>query len=496
MYGGQVKKGTRFFRVPAIMVAGVLLVCSCVSSSHTGTEIASANLRFPERPPELRLFDYTGFRDPATWGLLNGHDPSVIWDPETGFWYAYSTDVQRGMLAESGIQIRRSSDLVSWEFIGRALDGIPDDVDDWASPAGFWAPACIRVNGEYRLYYSASMFGKQRSAIALAVSANPEGPFVHRGIVLKTDTGDPVNAIDPAIVIDNETGAHWMVYGSFWDGIRMLPLDTETGFLLSGQVGDTFGIPVVTRSRAVDGAVEGADIVFNSGTGYYYLFVSYGSLFSDYHIRVARSKTLTGPYRDRNGRVMTDTTSPDNPAGLKITSGFKFGTTPGWFAPGHSAAFNDGESWYLAHHARPEDGTSWPYLQIRRMFWTPDGWPIVNPLSYSGETEQPVSPVDVAGAYDIILFEDNPESTITGSTVLEMKVSGKFTLLTKDSGEKIRGTWGLSGSNTIRFAAAEWSAECVVIPSWDRTADSAAMVLTGLDSRGRCVWACSLRQAL
>ena len=120
----------------------------------------------------------------------------------------------------------------------------------------------------------------------------------------------------------------------------------------------------------------------------------------------------------------------------------------------------------------------------------------MNPLSYSGETEQSVSPVDVEVAYDIILFEDNPESTITGSTVLEMKVSGKFTLLTKDSGEKIRGTWGLSGSNTIRFAAAEWSAECVVIPSWDRTADSAAMVLTGLDSRVRCVWACSLRQAL
>ena len=84
MYGGQVKRYG--FRVPAIMVAGVLLVCSRVLLSH-GYELLRQS-PVSRTPPELRLFDYTGFRDPATWGLLNGHDPSVI-RIRNRFWYAY-----------------------------------------------------------------------------------------------------------------------------------------------------------------------------------------------------------------------------------------------------------------------------------------------------------------------------------------------------------------------------------------------------------------------
>ncbi len=373
-------------RVPYVLalslaVASLSFCPSCALSSRArdggGEELAS----YPGRPPVTRLFDYAGFRDSANWGLLNGHDPSVLRDGGEGLWYAYSTDAQRGMLAEPGCQIRRSRDLVSWEFVGRAFRDVPAEAAEWARPAGLWAPDCVKVDGEFRLYYSASSFGKQRSAIGLAVASRPEGPFMPRGLVLKSDEGDPVNAIDPCVVLDRKSGEQWMAYGSFWNGIRMLRLDSATGLVAPDQ--DCFGIPIARRHESVRGAVEGAHISYNELTGFYYLFVSYGSLFSDYNVRVARSASVTGPYLDRDGHAMTDVSSPPDSVGFRITTGYRFGDRQGWMALGHNSAFEREGEWFIAHHARPEGGTSWPYLQIRRLFWTADGWPVASPHPYS-----------------------------------------------------------------------------------------------------------------
>lgn len=160
-----------------------------------------------------------------------------------------------------------------------------------------------RIEIEYRLYCSNSSFGPRNSCIFTAVSDKPEGPFEPKDCVLKTDESMPVNGIDANIIRDVKTGEMYMVYGSFWGGIHILKLNEQTGLAAE----DGIGTCICCRPAWLSGAVEGPYIIYNEETEYYYLFVSYGSLKTDYQIRVGRSKKVTGPYVDYNGREMTDT---------------------------------------------------------------------------------------------------------------------------------------------------------------------------------------------
>jgi arabinan endo-1,5-alpha-L-arabinosidase len=478
-------------------------MCSLLAalSISAGAALFSSPV-YPPRPEGFKPFDDSDLRNPASWGFLNTHDPSIFCDPDSGIFYVYSTDMQKGMYVTPGCQIRKSKNIVDWEFVGRALSGgeIPSDVAAWANPVSLWAPDCAKVGSEYRLYYAASLFGKQRSAIALAVSDNPEGPFVPRGIVLITKADDPVNAIDPAIATvsnfaddgSSRGGKQYMAYGSFWGGIRLLELDPATGLLADGAAGagnsgDGFGVIIARRPSSVQGAVEGPYIIFNKDTGYYYLFVSYGSLSSNYNVRVGRARSIGGPYLDWHGTAMTDLSVPPDSVGYKLTSGFRFGSGQGWFALGHNSVLERDGEWFLVHHVRPEGGQSWAYLNVRKMLWTSDGWPVANPMPYAGEKEQPLEAEDLSGKYECVLFEDAPAADVTPSVPLELKKNGTFAL--KTARGKVGGKWRLSGDERIDLEAGSWRAEVRALASWDPDQDAPTLSLTGLDGDGHCVWA-------
>lgn len=448
---------------------------------------------FPVKPPEIRLFDNCIAENTELWNTHFSHDPSIFKDESSGNYYVYSTDV--GRLPKWGIQIRCSKDLINFKFLGWALaDKIPDEVKEWTNCRGLWAPDIIKVGNEYRLYYAASTFGSQNSVIGLAVSNSPEGPFEPRGIVLKTRKGDPVNAIDPNIIIEEGTGDHYIVYGSFWSGISILMLDKETG--LAKEEG--FGKRIATRPGYVLGSVEGPYIKYNPKTGYYYLFVSYGSLFSDYNVRVGRSKKVTGPYLDYNGVELTNLSINANDVGLKITTGYRFGESQGWMALGHNSVLNDNGEWFIVHHARPEptgeytekEVLRWPCMHIRRIVWSDDGWPLVNPCMYAGEKLRPVDFSFVTGTYERIRFENSPESLVTVSK--KMYINKDNTCLINDSTGDSTGTWKPEDGGDISSLIVQYDGtveKYKIIPSWDWENKKPTLALTGLDNKGICIWA-------
>ena len=192
----------------------------------------------------------SGMKDYLKWGTYNVHDPSCKLFGDT--YYMYSTDaifgenkkeIQENNLPFGYIQVRKSKDLVNWEFAGWAFREIPAEgkklVLDNSGGRGvtnIWAPYILQYNGKYRLYYSVSAFAKQTSYIGLAESDSPEGPWELKGCVVKTKTGDKMNAIDQSIVINPETGEHWMHYGSYFGGLYCVKLNPETG--LTMQEGD------------------------------------------------------------------------------------------------------------------------------------------------------------------------------------------------------------------------------------------------------------------
>lgn len=436
-------------------------------------------LKYPKEPPKVHLYQgglrETLMLEEKEWKTFNCHDPHIFKDEQTGCYYVYSTD-----LGKPGIHIRKSPDLIHWDYLGTGFEkGVPEEANKWSQAQGLWAPDIIKVGDEYRIYYSASTFGSQQSCIGLAVAKHPEGPFEHKGLVIKTTNEAPVNAIDANLVIDHKTGEQYMVYGSFWGGIRIIKLDSKTG--LAAEEG--FGVSIAARPRAiVDTAVEGAYIRYNEKTDYYYLFVSYGSLSSDYHVRVGRSKDIKGPYVDYHDVEMTTIDEHPNHIGLKITSGYKFGNSEGWFALGHNSVLNDQGEWYLIHHTRPEVAPKWPYLQVRKMVWTEDGWPLVCPCPYSGESSQQISKEAIIGIYDRIEFNVDDPHLVTPSVKAYFKQDQTCLI------GNMSGTWALEGEQRLVIRYGEEEERHQVLTAWDFENWKPTLMTTGLNSKGICCW--------
>lgn len=465
-----------------ILVLAVLLSLTGIigCSSKQNSENSLAKISFPENPKLEESRDASIVLDKKNWGTLGAHDPSIFKDKDT--YYVFSTDARVGGPATAGIQVRKSKDLINWEFLGQALDGIPEQAKKWSRAQGIWAPEVTKVGDEYYLYYCASSFGKNKSYIGLLKSKSIEGPWEDQGLVLKTNQGEDRNALDPNIVYDKD-GQMWMSYGSFWNGIYIVKLDKNTGKPVNPN---DKGKNISQRNGSVSGAVEGPFIIYNEEQNKYYLFVSYGSLSSDYNVRVGRADNIEGPYVDSNGNDMTDiSNSNHNEVGNKVLGGYKFGDSEGFMAPGHNSVLNDNGDYYIAHHVRTEKKTDWFYLNIRKILWSEDGWPMISPERYAGEKEEKIEKDAIIGNWQLILQDKNVNEIIP-SLQYEFKGNNKI------KSEKQSGKWELTGDNNIIIEMSNNGEKTKyngkVIPSWDFENEKSTLVFTAIDKNGVALW--------
>lgn len=301
------------------------------------------------------------------------HDPLIV--PLADGWLGLSTD-----LRVSGVQTRRSADLLRWSDPFPLLPEMPASVRRHTGARHFWAPDLVRRGDTWRLYVCASRFGTTQSVIGLAEADDPCGPYHYVGDVLQTLQAPrftQANAIDPCVCADRD-GRDYLIYGSFFGGIHILPLN-EDGFPAAFDEG-----------RLIAGGghrpVEGAYCVYHAPSDRFILFTSWGSLRSDYHIRVGYSRKITGPYVDGNGFDLTDS-DPVHVPGDKICGGYHFGISgvPDVMATGHNSLFVKDGALYMTHHARPEGDEKHPFLQIRRLLFDEEGRVSAWPLTYTGE---------------------------------------------------------------------------------------------------------------
>ncbi|WP_103063800.1 arabinan endo-1,5-alpha-L-arabinosidase [Actinomyces qiguomingii] len=323
-------------------------------------------------------------RNPGTWGA---HDPAIIRSRE-GRYYMFSTDTEVAGSPGVGVQVRRSDDLVHWQWVGHAFDGVPASAQQWSGAQGIWAPDVVERNGEYRMYYSASTFGSRRSCISLAVSESLEGPWTDLGPVVRTRAEDPVNAIDAAIVRTRE-GEDLMLYGSFFGGLRLIALD-ERG--LPSRPGE-LGVPVCRRTTAENGPIEGSHMWYDAETGRYLLICSFDSLFDTYNIRVARSEYPEGPFLDAAGRLLGSQDDDAVDGGIKILGSLVLPSGQILLAPGHSNHLFTADGMLLVHHIRDGAQPRRHRAQVRRLALTSGGWPVASPVEYDA---QPLLPLDPA----------------------------------------------------------------------------------------------------
>ena len=314
------------------------------------------------------------------------HDPVVA--ECDGVFYMFSTG--------RGISVMSSTDRENWSPMQPVF---PQGGPTWAEQTvpGFrghiWAPDIFRHGNLWYLFYSCSSFGKNDSAIGVAVNRtlNPLdkdfGWFDCGEVVRSVGGRDNWNAIDPNAVED-EDGGVWLSFGSFWGGIKMVKLDKT---LLrpefpyqwyplcrrpEGTAVDTSAtddaVKADPRGKDFDpgnSAVE-APFIIRRGD-FYYMFVSYDLCCrgpkSTYRVVCGRSSKVSGPYVDRAGVPMMEG------GGTPVVSGND--RYPG---VGHCAVLTlpDG-SQELFFHAYDRALDYHSVLLTRPLEWDSSGWPSV-----------------------------------------------------------------------------------------------------------------------
>lgn len=467
-------------------------------------------LTIPEDKPNPWVDDYTHLSQMEhykEWGTYNVHDPTIKKFGDD--YYIYSTDA---IFAENpdraeemnvplgNIQIRKSKNLVHWEFVGWAFSEIPKEAVHWvhtnnegSGATNIWAPYVMKQGDRYRLYYSVSAFGKKTSWIGLAESDSPEGPWEQKGAVVKSNSLTPVNAIDPSVVVDQENGRIWMHYGSYFGGLYCVELDPATGLTMKKN---DLGHLIARRANYRKDNLEAPEIIYNSELKMYFLFVSYDPLMTTYNIRVGRSDKPEGPFLDYFGENMSDTTN-NYPV---IVAPYQFNNHPGWAGTGHCGVMGtDNGEYFMAHQGRLSPGNHLMVLHVRQLFFTPDGWPVASPQRYAKGNGEVVSEKKIAGEWEMIrIREPVYERELEAGQILwgegelhEKEWNKSFHInLNSDGSTSNNGSWSFEGQNqTLTLTIGEENIRNLYLffgQDWENQTQT--LLFTGIDDKGRSVW--------
>jgi arabinan endo-1,5-alpha-L-arabinosidase len=336
-------------------------------------------------------------------------DPAIIHGGHTGdnHWYVFCTkdplnDEDRneeGNFIFRVIPILRSADLVNWVYVGDVFPANPA----WTTPdAGIFAPEIKFMNGLYHLYYTATNTTLEGggSAIGVATSDSPAGPW--------TDAGAPVvephrapccpesrrDVFDPEVITD-ETGQHYIYYGSYFGGISARRLSPD------GLTSD----PATQVQVIVDNKYEAPVVLYHNN--YYYMFVSATDccrgMLTGYSVFVGRATTPLGPFVDREDVSLCEPDTTGTPQERSCLIG-RAGGTPvlsmngnRWVGPGHNDVFQDaaGAYWTIYHAIDRNDPVyaGAPTFTKRPLLLDPldfvDGWPTVRAGRWASDEPMP-----------------------------------------------------------------------------------------------------------
>ena len=452
---------------------------------------------------------------PITYSFANAsvHDPSII--AVDGTYYVFG----------SHLAAAKTTDFMNWTMIGSGvnsknpiIENVKEEMREaleWAKTDTFWAPDVIQLaDGRYYMYYCTCEGSMPLASLGVAVSDNVEGPYKDLGIILKSGMGGDIpsengdrynaneqpNAIDPALYYDAE-GRVWMMYGSYSGGIFVLEMNPNTGFPLEKG----YGKKILGGNHV---RIEGAYVLYNPDTEYYYMFLSYGGLDSNggYNMRVARSKNPDGPYYDANDvdmikvRGANGTFFSDNSIyryGTKIMGGFRFdhveGETGkirnGYVSPGHNSAYYDQTTgkYFLIFHSRFELKGEGHEVRVHQMYFNESGWPIISPYRYVGETKETHTKQEIVGIYKYINHGNSINNTVIHSEIIELKEDNTLT-------GAVSGTWNYNEeSGVINLTIDGSTYNGIATKQWDEQGNKNVIIFTALSEQGFTIWGSGLQ---
>ena len=291
-------------------------------------------------------------------GDIRVHDPVMIKDGNT--YYVFHTG--------KGVSIKTSTDKITWKKAGNVF--IASNTPSWwksdipGHDGNLWAPDIHYSHGKYYLYYAVSAWMNFNSSIGLATnttldSSKPDYRWKDEGqIISYKNGGEGVNVIDPNF-ISAENGRAWLFYGSYKAGLRAVEVNPVSGKLLKDP-------PMLYTITTALG--EGVFVI--KGQKYYYIFASRGKccagMQSTYQMIMGRSKKITGPYLNKEGKSWVDNNYSVFLAGDS--------TEPG---RGHNGFFTERDSTFIVYHAYTRAAKGAPLLNIKLLYIDNADWPTI-----------------------------------------------------------------------------------------------------------------------
>ncbi len=487
------------------------------------------------------------------------HDPSVFQDPVSGNYYSYGSHIVAG----------GSEDLVSWDYIAVSSSAYAksnklfehhyleefSEVYKWLGAdvvEGIWAldvtysEEAAKAGNDPYLMYVTVVNGSFKSAICLATSDKPEGPFSYKGMIVCSDfrkaevekgytnllealgvksvdemtsaqkayyfTADSAaykaklpDAIDAAPFYDAD-GNLYLTYGSFTckGGLRVLKLDAKTGLRSSdvyeyksdGSQDPYYGIKIANANGEGPYILRVESDMSSTGS-YYFLFWSQGNLRATggYNMRMFRSEYPDHGFVDYAGQSALADIGGTN-LGVRIMDGFKFYTMayPSTANGGNSAIVTDEGKIFVHYHSKSSDTSAYGengfIIKSNQMFLNEDGWLVTAPFKYSGETLEFIDKNDVAGDYEFIYhrlayYKDPAKESdnYVTSDIITLKPDGSI------SGVK-DGKWSLAtGGNEITISIDGKTYKGVVLKQCDESVQrNETIVFTASGTDNRTVW--------
>lgn len=510
----------------------------------------------------------------GSYGAYDIKDPSVFYDEESGMYYCFGSDNV----------VVKSEDLVNWygrttyfEHPENASSNSVmtfsqfDSVKNWAKEHGYdkdethsdkdndrnpIAPEIVKIGDTYYLYFSLSKVnGSNESAIFCVktddlVSSLETKQWEDVGLVISTCGGDKANAVHPSVLYSDSK--LYMVYGGYYGSekiggeISLIELSAKNGLVkeessisTAGEtvsnehgkktyksgtlIADPGAIPALSGG---DGSlVCGADLTYNKDTGYYYLFVTYGSEGTNYNIRVARSKAVEGPYTDMMGESMADFSKDMYDKGYLLLGGYNFTNSSGgrvsytnvgrasigspkvikssdgtWFIASQSQLYYKVDSTITTGSLMAEESglktNSAPCLEVRELLWNEHGWPMAMPEVYSGETaKKKVKLSELYGNWDIIIFDrsgnEEDYKAVERSQSQIVTIFKKAVISQKDINKNSEINTGVSFQKsgdgyTVTIDGIQYTVYARTV--WDWELQEGSIVITGVGSDGSTIW--------
>ncbi len=494
----------RWIRIVAFALQAAMLFCMMGCTGGTeGQDTTQEATQLVEFDYDF-VVNYEGITKGVVSSGVSVHDPSILKANGTYYIYgshmasAYCTDLLKWKKMSDGYNSKNpvfgqiySVYNTAFAYSGAPTSLIPtDDADTGGEHV--WAPDVIynETTGLYYMYYCTTSTWNA-SNLCYGVSETPEGPFEWKGALLysgfdsntihQTDVLDYVseddavcnylngdgsynykeypNAIDPSVFYD-EDGRMWMVYGSWSGGIYLIELDPATGECIHPETDYANNVDAYYGKRILGGghkSIEGPYILYAGG--YYYLFVSYGSLVREggYQIRVFRSETVDGDYVDMCG-LTAEANVNHAYYGLKLSGNYNLPSLYyAYMATGHNSAFQDDDGkLYCVYHTRFDNGSEYHSPRVHQMLINAEGWLCMLPYQTQGETvsETGYETSEIIGRYYVINQGTDISAEIAQPVILYLQSDGTVV------GEKVSGSWTKTDGTyymTITIDGAEFS---------------------------------------